>query len=139
MVALQVDWARDHGLTDRLALLAAHGFTEGAPADRRRPAPVARLPPIAPSGSGGRGDAGRCPDRSRPAGARDVDAKVHGRTAAAPRRLGRRRRASSEPCSSAGADPQVLDDEHGSTPLGWPTGRTPSETAVLLRPVTRAG
>ena len=29
MVRRQVDWARDHGFTERLTLLAAHGFTEG--------------------------------------------------------------------------------------------------------------
>ena len=136
MVALQVDWARDHGLTDRLALLAAYGFTEGAPADDPSPWRLrgpssgsgAALPPVAAVGT--------------PAGVRafaaaggSLDAKVHGRTllhhaawtgdvelVAA--------------LLEAGADPGVLDDDHGATPLGWAEWAHVPATAALLRAAT---
>ena len=37
MVQRQVDWARDHGFTERLELLAAYGFTAGRPASSPSP------------------------------------------------------------------------------------------------------
>ncbi len=39
----------------------------------------------------------------------------------------------------AGADPEVLDDDHGSTPLGWAEWAYAPATAAMLRPVTRTG
>ena len=130
MVALQVDWARDHGLTDRLALLAAHGFTEGAPADRPSPWRLRGTPPpVAAVGT----PAGV---RSFAAAGGDVDAKVHGCTL-----LHHAAWVGDvelvEVLLEVGADPQVLDDEHGSTPLGWADWAYAEQTAELLRPLTR--
>ena len=75
MVALQVEWARDHGLTDRLALLAAHGFTEVhargpavALAWSRRPLPAV-FASATPLGV-----------RRVVSGGADPDARAHGRT-----------------------------------------------------------
>jgi Ankyrin repeat len=129
MVALQVDWARAHGLTDRLTLLAEHGFVEGAPPDEPSPwRERGAVPPVAAAAT--------------PAGVRavaaaggDLDAKVHGRTLlhhAAWIGDVELVRALLE----AGADPLVLDDEHGATPLGWAEWAYATATAALLRPVT---
>ena len=131
MVALQVDWARAHGLTDRLALLREHGFVEGAPAEE--PSPWRERGPVPPIASAGTA-AGV---RAVAAAGGDLDAKVHGRTllhhaawigdVELVRAL-----------LDVGADPQVLDDEFGSTPLGWAEWAYATLTAALLRPVTRA-
>ena len=52
MVQRQVDWARDRGFTERLELLAAHGFTDGRPADSPSPwRPGHPEPPIASAGT----------------------------------------------------------------------------------------
>ena len=131
MVALQVDWARARGFPDRLALLAAYGFDEGTPADDPSPwRDDDDLPAVAGVGT--------------PAGVRrlaaaggDLDALVHGRTLlhhAAWMDDVDLVRALLE----AGADPEVLDETHGSTPLGWAGWAYASRAAALLRPVTRA-
>jgi Ankyrin repeat len=135
MVALQVDWAREHGLTDRLALLASYGFVEPTPADA--PSPWRERGPVPPVVAAG-----------TPAGVRalvaeglatgagpGLDAKTHGRTllhhaawmddVELVRAL-----------LDGGADPLILDDEHGSTPLGWAEWAYAARTAALLRPVT---
>ena len=90
MVARQVDWASEHGLTDRLELLASYGFVDGTP-DADPSAWRARdpLPPVAAAGT---------PDGVRALVARSgsgqvLDALVHRPHAPAPRGLGRRRRA----------------------------------------------
>ncbi|GAA3580426.1 hypothetical protein GCM10022197_42800 [Microlunatus spumicola] len=129
MVALQVDWARDHGLTDRAALLAAHGFTEGAPDER--PSPW-RL----------RGDVPAVARVGTPVGVRafaaaggDLDAKVHGRTLLHHAAwLGDVELVAA--LLEVGADPQVLDDDHAATPLGWAEWGCAPVTADLLRPIT---
>ncbi|SDU98528.1 Ankyrin repeat-containing protein [Microlunatus sagamiharensis] len=132
MVALQVDWAREHGLTDRLALLAAHGFTDGTPADEPSPWRERQpLPPVFASAT--------------PLGVRrvvsegaDPDARAHGRTL-----LHHAAWIGDVELVSAllevGADPQVRDDAHDATPLGWAEWAYADATAALLRPVTRAG
>lgn len=126
MVALQVDWARAHGLTDRLVLLAAYGFDEGTPADAPSPwRDRGLVPPVAAAGTpvGVRALAGR--------GA-DLDAKIHGRTMlhhAAWIGDVELVRALLE----AGADPEVLDDDHDATPLGWAEWGYATGTAALLR------
>ena len=132
MVALQVDWARDHGLTDRLALLAAHGFTDGTSPDEPSPWREQRpLPAVFAAAT--------------PLGVRrvvsegaDPDARAHGRTL-----LHHAAWIGDVELVTAlldvGADPQALDDTHGSTPLGWAEWAYADATAALLRPVTRAG
>nr|WP_269778790.1 ankyrin repeat domain-containing protein [Microlunatus antarcticus] len=129
LVALQVDRARAHGLTDRLALLAAYGFVEGTPADDPSPWSQTDLPPIAAAGT---------PDgvRALVAAGGDLDAKVHGRTL-----LHHAAWADDVELARAlldgGADPEVLDDDHGSTPLGWARWAYAAGTTALLGPVTR--
>jgi ankyrin repeat protein len=129
MVALQVDWAREHGLTDRLALLAAYGFVDGAPVSDPSPWRArGALPAVAAAGT--------------PAGVRklaseggELDALVHGRTllhhAAWMDDVDLVRA-----LLAAGADPQVLDDDHGATPLGWAEWAHARRTAALLPPLT---
>ncbi len=133
MVALQVDWALAHGFTDRLALLAAHGFTDPTTDGRwRGRGPVPAVHASATPDGVRRLAAGV--DPSTGAGA-DLDARHHGRTllhhAAWIGDV-----ALVEALLEAGADPDVLDDEHGSTPLGWAGWAYAEETAALLRPVT---
>lgn len=136
MVALQVDWAQAHGLTDRLALLAAHGFDAGTPDDA--PSPWRERGPVPPVAAAGTPAAVRAlVAASAPTGPGGVlDAKIHGRTLlhhAAWMGDVELARALLE----GGADPQVLDDEHHETPLGWAEWGYATETAALLRPVTR--
>lgn len=133
MVALQVDWARAHGLTDRLTLLAAYGFDAGTPDDDPSPwREQAHVPPVAAVGT----PAGVRAFAQEGGSGQALDAKIHGRTLLhhaawigdvdLVRAL-----------LDAGADPQVLDDDHGATPLGWAEWAYAHETAALLRPVTR--
>ena len=133
MVARQVDWASEHGLTDRLELLASYGFVDGTPdADPSAWRAAGPLPPVAAAGT---------PDGVRALAARSgsgqvLDALVHGRTllhhaawiddVELVRAL-----------LDGGADPQVLDTEHGSTPLGWAEWAYADRAAALLAPVTR--
>jgi hypothetical protein len=131
MVALQVDWARAHGFVDRLELLASSGFVEGTPADAPSPwrdgGPVPAIMAAAtPAGV-----------RAVAAAGGEIDAKHHGRTLLhhaawigdvdLVRAL-----------LDVGADPEVRDDDHGATPLGWAEWAYATETAALLRPVTRS-
>lgn len=135
MIALQVEWARTYGLTDRVALLAAYGFTEGTPPGDPSPwRERGSVPPVAAAGTpaGVRALAAASP----PTGTANVlDAKVHGRTL-----LHHAAWADDVELVRAllecGADPQVLDDDHGSTPLGWAEWAYAARTAALLRPVT---
>ncbi|SER16886.1 ankyrin repeat domain-containing protein [Microlunatus flavus] len=129
MVALQVDWARDHGFTDRLTLLAAYGFGEGTPLDHPSPwHERVALPAVfaAATPAGVRGVA---------AEGAPLDVKHHGRTLL--------HHAAwiddvelVEVLLELGADPGVLDDEHRATPLGWAAWAYAHRTAALLRPVT---
>ena len=129
MVALQADWARDHGLVDRSALLASYGFSGAtdppSPWRERRPLPAvlaaatpAGVPPLVAEGA-------------------DPDAKAHGRTLL--------HHAAwmddvelVQALLDVGADPGVLDDEHHATPLGWAEWGHARRTAALLGHATPA-
>lgn len=124
MVRRQVDWATEHGLTDRLRLLAEHGFTAGTagrtPWSRRRPPhPHDRIgTPGAVLAAAAEGI--------------DLDALVDGRTllhqaaflddAEMVRAL-----------LAAGARTDIVDREHGTTPLQWATWAYAHHAAALLR------
>ena len=129
MVALQVDWARDHGLVDRIALLGAHGFTEGAPPGA--PSPWHERRPL-PGVLGAATPAGV---RRAVADGADPDARAHGRTLL--------HHAAwmddvelVEALLAVGADPTLLDDDHHATPLGWAEWAYARRTPALLRAVT---
>lgn len=126
MVQRQVDWARDRGFAERLELLAAHGFTSGRPPDVPSPwRPDGPEPPIASAGT---------PDgvRALAEAGGDLDALVDGRTmlhhaawigdVELVRAL-----------LDCGADPDVLDAEHGTTPLSWAEYGHAEVTAAILR------
>lgn len=132
MVALQVDWARDHGLTDRVALLAAYGFAEGAPADDPSPWRLrGEVPPVAAVGT----PAGVRAFAAAGGAGRGLDAKVHGRTLLHHAAwLGDVELV--EALLECGADPEVLDDDHDATPLGWAEWGYAPATAALLRAAT---
>ncbi|HEY0240946.1 MAG TPA: hypothetical protein VGC37_20130 [Friedmanniella sp.] len=136
MIALQVDWARAHGLTDRLELLAAYGFVEGTPDDAPSPWAARADDPLAVAAgtpAGVRALAAAHP----PTGDGNVlDARTHGRTL-----LHHAAWADDVDLVRAlldgGADPQVVDDDHHATALGWAEWAYARRTAALLRPVTR--
>ncbi len=131
MVRRQVDWADEHGFTDRLRLLREYGFTEGtsgrSPWHRRgRPRPQERIgTPAAVAAAAVAGiDLNAlidgCTLLHRAAWIGDVDMV--------------------RALLDAGADPAVTDQEHGTTPLGWAEWANADATAALLRSVThRAG
>ena len=131
MIQRQVDWARDHGFTERLKLLAAHGFTEGRPNE-------------APSPWRYRGDEPEVAAAGTPAGVRafaaaggDLDALVDGHTLlhhAAWIGDVELVRALLE----CGADTELADTEHGMTPLGWAEYGRAEATAEVLRGVARS-
>jgi ankyrin repeat protein len=126
MVQRQVDWARNHGFTERLELLAAHGFSDGTPNDSPSPWRTAEtVPPIASAGT---------PDgvRALASTGGDLDAAFDGHTLlhhAAWIGDVELVRALLE----CGADRGVVDAEHGTTPLGWAEYGHAEETAALLR------
>jgi hypothetical protein len=130
MVQRQVDWATDHGFAERLALLAAHGFTDGSPVDSPSPWRLHRRePPIASAGT---------PDgvRALAAAGGDLDALFDGHTMLhhaawigdvdLVRAL-----------LDGGADPNVVDAEHGTTPLAWAEHGHAEATAAILRAIPR--
>jgi hypothetical protein len=130
MVQRQVDWARDHGFTERLELLAAHGFTDGRPADSPSPwRSEEGGPAIASAGT---------PDgvRALAASGGDLDAMVDGRTL-----LHHAAWIGDVELVTAlldgGADPDVVDAEHGTTPLGWAEYGHAEATAAVLRARSR--
>lgn len=126
MVQRQVDWARDRGFTDRLALLATHGFTEGRSADSPSPWRPDRLePPIASAGT---------PDgvRALAAAGGDLDATVDGHTMLHHAAwIGDVELV--QALLECGADPDAVDDEYGTTPLGWAEHGHAEGTAAILR------
>ncbi|MEU0496405.1 ankyrin repeat domain-containing protein [Mycobacterium sp. NPDC006124] len=125
MVQRQVDWARDHGFTDRLALLASYGFTRGRPASSPSPWRSQGTTPIARAGT---------PDgvRAVAAAGGDVDAKVDGHTLLHHAAwIGDVELV--EALLECGADPDVVDDEHGTTPLAWAEHGQAEATAAILR------
>ncbi|MET0454730.1 MAG: hypothetical protein ABW137_23070 [Mycobacterium sp.] len=128
MVQRQVDWARDHGFTERLQLLAAHGFADGRPEASPSPwRPERPEPPIASAAT---------PDgvRAVAAGGGDLDAPFDGHTllhhAAWIGDVDLLRA-----LLDCGADPNVVDAEHGATPLGWAEHGHSEATAAILRDV----
>ncbi|HEU4332468.1 MAG TPA: ankyrin repeat domain-containing protein [Lapillicoccus sp.] len=121
MMARQLDWAQQHGFDRRLALLAEHGF---------RPEPT----PNPTSASVHRAGSPEAVAAAVAAGA-DVDAYEDGRTALHHHAwIGDAEMVRA--LLAVGADPNLVDAEHGTTPLGWAEyGRQP-ETEAILRSVT---
>ena len=126
MVQRQVDWARNRGFTERLDLLASHGFTSGRPTDSPSPWRAdGPEPPVASAGT---------PDgvRALAAAGGDLDALFGGHTllhhaawmgdVELVRAL-----------LDCGADPDVVDTEHGTTPLNWAEYGHAAATAAILR------
>ncbi len=129
MVQRQIDWARDHGLTDRLELFARYGFTAGTPAEDRSPW-------IRAGGPRPHDLVGTPAAVARAvADGLDLDVLVDGRTL-----LHQAAWAGDEAMVvallSAGADPDVVDATHGTTPLGWAEWAHSDATAAILQPVT---
>lgn len=130
MVRRQVDWAREHGFTDRLRLLAEHGFTDGtdgrSPWTRRRPTlpqdligtPAAVVEAVATG--------------------IDLDRLVDGRTVLHQAAwIGDVELV--EALLAAGANPDLVDADHHTTPLAWAEWAWADATAAVLRPVTSRG
>lgn len=126
MVQRQVDWAHDHGFTERLELLAEYGFTEGRPVET--PSPWRRRSPGPPIASAGTPDG----VRALAAAGGDLDAVFDGQTmlhhaawigdVELVRAL-----------LDCGADANVVDAEHGTTPLAWAEHGQAWNTAEILR------
>jgi len=125
MMRRQLDWAESHGFERRLALLARHGFapdaTPSSAATRRPPSVHAAGSPEAVAAA--------------VAGGADVDAYEDGHSALHQQAwIGDLEMVRA--LLAAGANPGLLDADHGSTPLAWAEhGRQP-ETAAVLRSVT---
>ena len=125
MVQRQVDWAVDHGFTERLELLADYGFTTGRPAEAPSPWRAEHSePPIASVGT---------PDGVRAFAAEggDLDAVFDGHTF-----LHHAAWIGDVDLVLAllecGADATMADDVHGLTPLGWAEhGHAEATTAIL--------
>jgi ankyrin repeat protein len=126
MVQRQVDWARDHGFTERLELLATHSFTDGRPMDSPSPwRPDHPEPPIASAGT---------PDGVRvlAAAGGDLDAPFDGHTMLHHAAwIGDVELV--QALLDCGADPEAVDAEHGTTPLGWAEYGHAEATAAILR------
>ncbi len=123
MMSRQTRWARSHGLTDRLALLAAHGFVAG-----RAGKQVCRAPSVHRAGSAAE-------VAERVGRGADVDEVVHGRTALHQFAwIGDVEMV--QALLDSGADPDLVDATHGTTPLAWAEYARQPATADLLRPIT---
>lgn len=126
MVATQVRWASSHGFDRRLELLAGHGFCEQQPpAATRAAASIHRAgtPEGVPLAV---------------AGGADVDAYEHGRSAFHQAAwIGDVELVLA--LLAAGADPNLRDDAHGTTPLVWAEYARQPATAEILRPLTTPG
>lgn len=135
MLRRQLDWAIDHLFTARVRLLAEHGV-DGASADVADDLESADwdLDPHRPSDLIHRAPDAAAIARIAAAGF-DVDIKSGGRTA-----LHQAAWAGDvdkvRALLDAGADPSIVDDEYGTTPLGWAEHAYQPKTAELLRAVT---
>ena len=99
----QIDWAAEHGFSDRLELLARHGIDVGG---------ATAVAPVFPADPYARDENGATPlHHAAWAG----DLAMIGRLLA------------------AGADPAAVDDRFGSTPQQWAEHAYQSESAALLR------
>jgi hypothetical protein len=129
MVQRQVDWATDRGFTERVALLAAHGFTDGRPAESPSPwRPDHQEPAIASAGT---------PDgvRALAAAGGDLDALFDGHTLLHHAAwIGDVELV--QTLLNCGANPDAVDAEHGTTPLAWAEYGHADATAAILR-ITR--
>jgi hypothetical protein len=122
MMDRQVEWARTHGFERRLALLAEHGF-HPTNQPERQPAPSVHA-----AGS---------PDAVAAVVAEgaDVDAYELGRSALHQQAwIGDVDMVRA--LLAAGANPDLVDDEHGTTALVWAEYARQPGTAALLRSVT---
>ena len=129
MVRRKIDWAGDHGLTARLDLLASYGFTEPTPAGSR--SPWSRPGGPRPHDLIGTPEA----VAAAVAAGLDLDALVDGKTLLHQAAwIGDVEMV--QTLLAAGADPDIVDLEHGTTPLGWAEWAFAEATAALLRPVT---
>lgn len=126
MVQRQVDWARDHGFTERLELLASYGFTTGRPASSPSPWRAnPSEPPIASAGT----PAGV---RALAAAGGDLDADFGGHTMLHHAAwIGDVELV--EALLECGANPDVRDAAHGATPLGWAEHGHAEAAAEILR------
>jgi hypothetical protein len=125
MVQRQVDWAVDHGFTERLELLAAYGFATGRPAEAPSPWRAEHSePPIASVGTPGG-------VRALAAEGGDLNATFDGHTL-----LHHAAWIGDVDLVLAllecGADATMADREHGLTPLGWAEHGRAEATAAIL-------
>jgi len=123
----QVDWAQAHGFERRLALLARHGFapdtTPSSTAARRPPSVHAAGSPEAVA--------------TAVAGGAQVDAYEDGHSALHQQAwIGDVEMVRA--LLAAGANPDLLDDMFGTTPLAWAEYARQPETAEILRSVTES-
>jgi hypothetical protein len=122
MMRRQVDWAQAHGFERRLALLAHHGFVPHASTGS------------APAPSVHRAGSPEAVAAAAAAGA-DVDAYEDGHTALHQQAwIGDVEMVRA--LLAAGANPNLVDDDHGTTPLVWAEYGRQKETAAILMSVT---
>ena len=118
MMRRQLDWAADHGQTDRLTLLAEHGF-------HPRSSSAGAAPDVHRAGT---------PEgvRAAVAAGADVNALEQGRTALHQAAwIGDEQLVTA--LLDAGADPTIRDLTHDGTPLDWAGHGLQPGTAALLR------
>ena len=125
MMRRQLDWAQSHGFDRRLALLARHGFVP----DATPPAASRARPPSVHAAGSPEAVAAAVAAGSRRRRLRDGHSALHQQAWIGDVEMVRA-------LLAAGANPDLVDDEHGTTPLAWAEhGRQP-ETADILRSVT---
>lgn len=121
MMERQVGWAVDHGFDRRLALLARHGFGPAAPVASVGPSVHRAGSPEAVAAAGAAGA--------------NVDAYELGRTALHQMAwIGDVEMVLA--LLRAGANPDLVDQAHGTTPLAWAEWARQPATAEILRPIT---
>lgn len=136
MIARQVGWARDHGFTYRLALLVEHGLVEHRAGDPTPGDVVGDGVPVTGSVHGAAADIHRAASpqavREAVAAGADVDARQDGRTALhRAALLGDVELVTA--LLEAGADPTLVDAQHGTTPYRWAVWACNEAAAEVLR------